>query len=151
MTPAAFPDHMKKIQALHAHFESLTGNKCTLSYARITAWDELIKRGYSADDVAKVIRYIRSQMNKQGSGYSPASLQFSRLISDADLFEDRLNLARAAWRKPDDAATSAAPTPPPPAGWSEWVRDAYPTATVPARFADLPWDIQAECRRALES
>ena len=47
--------------------------------------------------MALVVRSVKSQMGRQGSGYSRASLQFNRLIADADLFEDRLNLARAAF------------------------------------------------------
>lgn len=148
MTPQQFPDRMKKVQALHAHFESLTGNRCTLSYMRIAAWDELIQRGYTASDVALVIRWVRSQMGKQGSGYSPSSLQFSRLVGDADIFEDRLNLARSAWKNaaPEKARTA---TPPPPSGWPDWLHEHYPAATVPRQFSELPDDIQRECRSAL--
>ena len=89
----------KLVAAMHAHFESLTQQRLTLSYQRMRAWDELIRRGYSVADVALVIRWIKAQMGRNGSGYSPSSLQFSRLIQDADLFEDRLNLARKAFGK----------------------------------------------------
>lgn len=144
------PDRSKLVQALHAHFESLTGNRCTLSYMRIAAWDELIQRGYTAADVAMVIRWIRAQFAKQGSGYSPASLQFSRLIADADIFEDRLNLARGAWRNARSESANEKPQSlPPPTGWPDWLHDNYPTATVPRQFSELPADIQRECREAL--
>lgn len=148
MSPDQFPDRMKLVQALHAHWESLTGNKCTLSYMRITAWNEIIKRGYSAADVATVIKWIRSQFSKPGSGYSPASLQFSRLIADADLFEDRLNLARESWRRAAPAGAKKDQVPDPD-GWREWISENYPSADVPPKFSDLPPDIQRECRNAL--
>ena len=99
MTPSNAEDHLKRVQSLHAHFECLTGNKCALSYMRIAAWHQFIERGFGPQDLADVIKYIRREMARQGSGYSPASLQFSRLVQDTDLFEDRLNLAKQSWRK----------------------------------------------------
>lgn len=147
MHPAQFPDRMKLVQALHAHWESLTGNKCTLSYARIFAWHELIQRGYNASDVALVVRWVRRQMAKQGTGYSPASLQFSRLIADTDLFEDRLNLARHSWQR---APLTTTKSPPPPENWKEWVTATYPKANIPRRWDELHADVKQECREALK-
>jgi hypothetical protein len=95
MNPEEF---QSKARELHALYESLTGNKCTLSYMREAAWHEFIRRGFDERALNGVIAFIRKEMARPGSGYSPASLQFSRLIQDTDLFEDRLNLARQAWR-----------------------------------------------------
>jgi hypothetical protein len=91
-------NHLEQVDKLHKAFETLTGNRCTLSYMRIAAWHEFIRRGFDEASLEGVISFIRREMARQGSGYSPASLQFSRLIQDTDLFEDRLNLARQAWR-----------------------------------------------------
>lgn len=142
----------KLVAALHAHFESLTQQRLTLSYQRMRAWDEIVKRGYTAADVALVIRWIKAQMGRPGSGYSPASLQFSRLIQDADLFEDRLNIARKAFgkaeignRKPESAAPSG------PKGWVAWLSENYPHAGIPKSFSSLPEHVQEEARAALPS
>jgi len=97
MNPADVVDNMKRLQSLHAHFESLTGQTgLTLSYARISAWHELMQRGYTAADVALVVAWIKRQISADRGGFNRQSLQFSRLIQDADLFEDRLNMARQA-------------------------------------------------------
>jgi len=99
-------DNTEQVKKLHALFERLTGNRCMLSYMRDSAWHEYIRRGFGERELEGVVRWIRREMGRKGSGYSPASLQFSRLIQDTDLFEDRLNLAREAWRR-------ARPAPPP--------------------------------------
>jgi len=148
----------KLVSALHAHFESLTQQRLTLSYQRMRAWDELIKRGYTAADVALAIRWIKAQMGRPGSGYSPSSLQFSRLIQDADLFEDRLNLARKAFCRREGEAPSepynygshgASPSPA-PKGWVAWITENYPNASIPKFFCDLPESVREECRASLQ-
>jgi len=144
----------KLVLALHAHFESLTQQRLTLSYQRMRAWDELLKRGYTAADVALVIRWIKAQMGRSGSGYSPSSLQFSRLIQDADLFEDRLNLARKAYGRQEAEVRGqrpeVRPEPVAPKGWVAWISENYPHAAIPKSFCDLPESIQEECRAALQ-
>jgi hypothetical protein len=141
----------KLVAALHAHFESLTQQRLTLSYQRMRAWDELVKRGYTAADVALVIRWIKAQMGRSGSGYSPSSLQFSRLIQDADLFEDRLNLARKAYGRQEhrDQKTEVSPEPVAPKGWIAWLSENYPHAAIPKSFSSLPDHVQAEANAAL--
>jgi hypothetical protein len=84
------------VKELHEEFCRLTGQTLTLSYQRLWSWGEIAKRGYNTQDLAILIRWIKSQMTRHGSGYSAASLQFNVLISDPDKFEDRLNLARKA-------------------------------------------------------
>jgi|GEM_PF-4311409 len=143
----------KLVSALHAHFESLTQQRLTLSYQRMRAWDELVKRGYTAADVALVIRWIKAQMGRPGSGYSPSSLQFSRLIQDADLFEDRLNLARKAYGRQEAEVrgqrSEVGPEPAVPKGWVGWLSENYPHAAIPKSFSSLPAHVQAEAAAAL--
>lgn len=96
MKPTDFPDYAARVQALHDKFEALTGFRVTLSYLRIEGWREFMARGYGEAEIELVVRWLRSQMGKPGTGFTPQSLQFSRLIQDTDLFEDRLNLAQQA-------------------------------------------------------
>lgn len=97
------------IQKMHGDFCRITGQTLTLSYQRQWSWAELVKRGYGSEEVTLVVRWIKAQMGKAGSGYSPASLQFSRLIQDADIFEDRLNLARKAFPRQRRETTHETP------------------------------------------
>lgn len=86
-----------------------------LDMSRVLSWQRWAARGWGADDLALVIRSIRSEIGKPG-GRNAAALNFRRLIEDIHVFEDELAAARdsqaarlAAKRKPgaDNPARTA--------------------------------------------
>lgn len=111
-------NHQQTAAALHAEFCQLTGFQVRLNYIRESTWSEFISSGFTADDLRLVVRWIKAQMGKPNSGYSPRSLMFNNFFSDGlTKFEDRLELARRELgRRTRPASAPVAKTTPMPGG-----------------------------------
>jgi hypothetical protein len=110
------PPERQHLQALFDAYVKISGRELTLSHARMQTLREFDRRGFTAEDVTRVIGELDRRMRNGVKGYTAASLDWSNAMGDADRFEERLALIRqAAARKrgtapaPDVAQTRTLP------------------------------------------
>lgn len=86
----------EQVTALHLSYQASTGeDKLTLSPDRKKSWSSFIARGFTDEDMKRVIHFIRKGMN-DGGKYDERSLRFGCLIGELDKFEERLVMAKKA-------------------------------------------------------
>jgi hypothetical protein len=92
----------EKIEHLHGLYCRLSGQQIRLDMARESTWFEWCRRGFTGEDLAAMIRYLRAQVNegKRNMG----CIKFSNLIGNPDFFEEDLAQLRAL-RRPQPPAT----------------------------------------------
>ncbi len=82
----------EQVAALHQHYCQLTGQKLSLGFDRQRAWYELLRAGYTSQDVEQVVGYlqreIRAERRRVGALKPSNFLQLER-------FEEDLNISRA--------------------------------------------------------
>jgi hypothetical protein len=73
-----------QIASLHAVYTGMTQLRISLDMGRIFQWDCWLAKGFTESDLRAVIIMLKAK-NKAGGKYS---LNFSRIIRDADWFDE---------------------------------------------------------------
>ena len=93
------------IQQAHQLYCQLTGQTLRLAFDRERMWFELLRAGYTLQDLRCVILYLQREIRAQRRNVG--ALKLSNLLQP-DRFEEDLQISRVRLRPP------TAPTPPPP-------------------------------------
>ncbi len=104
---ATFPVDAGAIGQAHQLYCQLTGQSLRLAFDRERMWDELLRLGYSLQDLRTVITYLQRQI--RAGCRNVGALKLSNLLQP-DRFEKDLQISRVRLRltSPDQ------PAPPPP-------------------------------------
>ena len=94
------------IQAAHQLYCQLTGQSLSLRFDRERQWFDLLRAGFTLEDVGRVITYLQREIRHQRRNVG--ALKLSNLLQP-DRFEEDLNIARVCLRPP---SPSPEPTPP---------------------------------------
>lgn len=105
----SLPDMIEQVAQAHALYSQLTGQNLSLRFDRERAWYELLRAGYTCQDVLRVVRYLQQEI--RAGRRNVGALKLSNLLQ-LDRFEEDLNISRIRLRSPGAAATP--PSPPPP-------------------------------------
>ena len=89
----------------HALYCRLTGQTLRLEYDRERAWYELLRVGFTLEELEQVIRYLQREIRRERRNVGALKL---RNLLQPDLFEEDLNISRVKLRAPP------APPPSPP-------------------------------------
>lgn len=101
------PGNQHIIQA-HALYCRLTGQKLRLDYVRERQWYELLRAGFTLEEVRRVIVYLEREICE--GRRNVGALNLSNLLQP-DRFEEDLNIRRVRLEPP---APSCPPKPAPP-------------------------------------
>ncbi len=93
------------IAQAHQLYCHLTGQTLRLAFDRERGWYELLRAGYTLEDVRAVVRYLQREI--RATHRNVGALKLSNLLQP-DRFEEDLQISRVALRPPP------APRPPPP-------------------------------------
>ena len=96
-----------QIHAAHQLYGELTGQHLSLRFDRERQWFELLRAGFTLEDVRQVILYLQREIRHQRRNVG--ALKLSNLLQP-DRFEEDLNIARVCLRPP---SPSPEPIPPP--------------------------------------
>jgi len=98
------------IQEAHRLYCQLTGQTLRLAFDRERMWYELLRLGYSLEDLRAVITYLQREIRAQRRNVG--ALKLSNLLQP-DRFEEDLQISRVRLRPPTLApATPQPPSPP---------------------------------------
>jgi hypothetical protein len=122
--PSSFPVNAVAIGQAHQLYCQLTGQSLGLGFDRERMWYELLRLGYSLQNLRTVILYLQREIRAQRRNVG--ALKLSNLLQP-DRFEEDLQISRVRLRPP--------PPPPPP---------------TPSPPALAPLDQQRGRQRALE-
>jgi hypothetical protein len=100
--PASFPVNALAIGQAHQLYCQLTGQSLSLGFDRERMWYELLRLGYSLQDLRTVICYLQREIRAQRRNVG--ALKLSNLLQP-DRFEEDLQISRVRLRPP--------PPPPP--------------------------------------
>jgi hypothetical protein len=103
MNPAS-PDAAAVLQA-HQLYCQLTGQTLRLAFDRERLWFELLRAGYSLDDLRRVIRYLQREVQAQRRNVG--ALKLSNLLQP-DRFEEDLQISRVRLAPPPPPAPTSA-------------------------------------------
>jgi len=103
MNPAS-PDAAAVLQA-HQLYCQLTGQTLRLAFDRERLWFELLRAGYSLDDLRRVIRYLQREVQAQRRNVG--ALKLSNLLQP-DRFEEDLQISRVRLAPPPPPAPPCA-------------------------------------------
>lgn len=98
------PVDAARIAQAHQLYCQLTGQSLSLGFDRERMWYELLRRGYSLQDLRAVVTYLQREIRAQRRNVG--ALKLSNLLQP-DRFEEDLQISRIRLRPP-------APTPSPP-------------------------------------
>lgn len=101
------PVDAKAIQQAHALYCQLTGQTLRLGFDRERLWFEILRLGYSLEDVQAVVTYLQREIRAQRRNVG--ALKLSNLLQP-DRFEEDLQIHRVRLRPP----APSRPHPPPP-------------------------------------
>jgi hypothetical protein len=107
MNPA-LPDATAIDQA-HQLYCQLTGQTLRLGFDRQRMWFELLRAGYTLQDLRRVIRYLQREIRAQRRNVG--ALKLSNLLQ-ADRFEEDLQISRVRLAPPPPPAPACAPAQP---------------------------------------
>ena len=85
------PVTAQHIAQAHALYGQLTGQRVSLGFDRERAWFELLRAGYSLDDLRRVVRYLQREIRE--GRRNVGALKLSNLLQ-LDRFEEDLNISR---------------------------------------------------------
>ena len=102
----SLPSAQDILQA-HALYAQLTGQRVRLGFDRERAWFELLRAGFTLDDLQRVIRYLHKEIRE--GRRNVGALKLSNLLQ-LDRFEEDLNISRVRLR----IETQVPVTPPSP-------------------------------------
>ena len=92
------------IRQAHDLYCSRSGQRLGLGYDRERMWSELLRAGYSLDDLRHLVTYLQREI--RAARRNVGALKLSNLLQP-DRFEEDLAISRVALRAPSP------PTPPP--------------------------------------
>jgi hypothetical protein len=107
--PQAFPLNASTIAQAHQLYCQLTGQNLRLGFDRERMWYELLRAGYSLEDLRGLILYLQREIRAQRRNVG--ALKLSNLLQP-DRFEEDLNLSRLRLSAPPPAKTPTALRPP---------------------------------------
>jgi len=97
------------IAQAHQLYCQLTSQRLSLGFDRERMWFEILRAGYSLEDLRRLILYLQREIRAQRR--NPGALKLSNLLQP-DRFEEDLNLSRVRLSAPTPAQTSTALRPP---------------------------------------
>jgi hypothetical protein len=97
------------IEQAHRLYCQLTGQTLRLAFDRERMWYELLRAGYSLEDLRAVVAYLQSEIRAQRRNIG--ALKLSNLLQ-LDRFEEDLQISRVRLRP--HAPLKPKPPPPPP-------------------------------------
>ena len=95
--PSAFPVDARAIGQAHQLYCQLTGQSLRLGFDRERMWYELLRLGYSLQDLRTVITYLQREIRAQRRNVG--ALKLSNLLQP-DRFEEDLQISRVRLRPP---------------------------------------------------
>lgn len=101
-----FPVDATRIAQAHQLYCQLTGQSLSLGFDRERMWYELLRLGYSLEDLRAVVSYLQREIRAQRRNVG--ALKLSNLLQP-DRFEEDLQISRVRLRPP--ATPAPAPTP----------------------------------------
>jgi hypothetical protein len=107
---APLPLNSAAIAQAHQLYCQLTGQNLRLGFDRERMWFELLRAGYSLQDVRTVVTYLQREIRAQRRNVG--ALKLSNLLQP-DRFEEDLQISRVRLYPPPRPRPS--PPPPPPA------------------------------------
>lgn len=102
------PLEAARIAQAHQLYCQLTGQSLSLGFDRERRWYELLRLGYSLEDLRAVVSYLQREIRAQRRNVG--ALKLSNLLQP-DRFEEDLQISRVRLRPPAPAASAPAPTP----------------------------------------
>jgi len=105
--PSSIPVNADAIGQAHQLYCQLTGQNLRLAFDRERMWYELLRLGYSLQDLRSVILYLQREIRAQRRNVG--ALKLSNLLQP-DRFEEDLQISRVRLR-----VASPPPSPSPPA------------------------------------
>jgi len=99
-------DIAQQIQEAHRLYGQLTGQTLLLGYERERAWYELLRAGFTLEDVSRVIRYLQREIRHQRRNVGALKL---RNLLQPDQFEEDLNISRVRLHPPPKPAPPSTP------------------------------------------
>lgn len=106
--PASLPVDAAAIDQAHQLYCQLTGQSLRLAFDRERMWFELLRLGYSLQDLRTVITYLQREIRSQRRNVG--ALKLSNLLQP-DRFEEDLQISRVRLRSPQPCPPSK-PSPP---------------------------------------
>ena len=104
--PASFPVNALAIGQAHQLYCQLTGQSLGLGFDRERMWYELLRLGYSLQDLSTVIGYLQREIRAQRRNVG--ALKLSNLLQP-DRFEEDLQISRVRLRPPLPPPTPSRP------------------------------------------
>ncbi len=95
--PASFPVDAAAIDQAHQLYCQLTGQSVRLAFDRERMWFELLRLGYSLQDLRTVITYLQREIRSQRRNVG--ALKLSNLLQP-DRFEEDLQISRVRLQSP---------------------------------------------------
>jgi hypothetical protein len=114
--PSSSTDAAARIQAVHHLYTQLTGQSLSLRYDRERMWWELLRAGYTPQDVRAVIRYLQREI--RAGRRNVGALKLSNLLQ-LDRFEEDLQISRVRLTPPPPPPRPRPAPPAPPSDPSE--------------------------------
>ena len=106
--PSAFPVDALAIDQAHQLYCQLTGQSLRLGFDRERMWYELLRLGYSLQDLRTVIAYLQREIRAQRRNVG--ALKLSNLLQP-DRFEEDLQISRVRLHPPPPPKTVSPPRP----------------------------------------
>ena len=107
-SPASFPVNALAIGQAHQLYCQLTGQSLGLGFDRERMWYELLRLGYSLQDLRTVILYLQREIRAQRRNVG--ALKLSNLLQP-DRFEEDLQISRVRLRPPPPPQPASPPRP----------------------------------------
>jgi len=104
---SSLPVNAAAIQQAHQLYCQLTGQNLRLAFDRERMWYELLRTGYSLEELRAVITYLQREIRAQRRNVG--ALKLSNLLQ-SDRFEEDLQISRVRLRPP--STKPASPSPP---------------------------------------
>jgi hypothetical protein len=102
---------IQRIQAAHALYCRLTGQRVSLRFDRERLWYELFQAGFNEADLQRVIRYLQREIRE--ARRNVGALKLSNLLQ-LDRFEEDLNISQVRLYAPKPPHPAPPPPEPPP-------------------------------------
>lgn len=100
-----------QILQVHQLYCDLTGQQLRLDFVRERQWYELLRQGFTPDQIRRVIVYLQREIRE--GRRNVGALKLSNFLQP-DRFEEDLNIRRVRLEPHAPPTTSKAPTPLPP-------------------------------------
>lgn len=103
-------DTISKVQAFHQLYCQLTGQTLPLHSHRQRMWAELVRAGYTLDDLKHLVGYLQREI--RAGRRNVGALKLSNLLQP-DRFEEDLQISRVRLSSPPTARPPKPPVPGP--------------------------------------